>query len=176
MVRLTPREKLLIVASAIFIAAWALFAFIVKPVTARMETLKRTIPQKQSEVAKLRARSAEYVLLRDSLANLQAKVASQDEGFELLPFLESVIGQCGLAEKVTKMKPYMVPLGSNYREIVVEMKLDNVTLSQLVDFLWKVESSKALVKAKSLHIKRNPTNPEQLDSTFEIHGAKLVQS
>jgi len=173
--RLTPREKLLVVASTVLVAGWALFAFTVKPVIARMETLKRTIPQKQSELAKLRARGAEYVLLRDSLANLQAKVASQDKEFELLPFLESLIGQSGLAEKVSKMKPYTVPLGSNYREIIVEIKLDNVTLSQLVDFLWKVESSRALVKAKSLHIKKNPTNPDKLDSTFEIHGAKLVQ-
>lgn len=173
-VRLTPREKLLIVASAVLVAVWALFAFTVKPVIARMETLRRTIPEKQSELAKLRARSAEYVLLREHLANLQAKVALQDEGFELLPFLESLIGQCGLAEKVTKMKPYTVPLGSNYRQTIVEIKLDNVTLSQLVDFLWKVESSKALVKAKSLHIKKNPTNRDLLDSTFEIHGAKLA--
>jgi len=175
-VRLMRREKLLIVVSAVLIAAWVLSTFTVKPIIARMETLKRTIPEKQSELVRLRARITEYVLLRDSLANLQAKVASQDEGFELLPFLESLIGQSGLAEKVSKMKPYVVPLGSNYREIIVEMELDNVTLSQLVDFLCKVESSKALVKAKSLHIKKNPTNPDHLDSTFEIHGAKLVQS
>jgi type II secretory pathway component PulM len=174
--RLTRREKLLIVASAIFIALWALFAFTVKPALARMETLKRTIPEKQSELAKLRARSAEYALLADSLADLQAKVASQDEGFELLPFLELTLRDCGLAEKVAKMKPYTVPLGESFRETIVQIQLDNVTLSQLVDFIWKVESSKALVKAKSLHIKRNPTNPDQLDSTFEIHGAKLVAS
>jgi len=184
MISLTPRERLLIVASAVFIAVWALFAFTVKPALARMETLKRIIPQKQNELAKLRARSGEYILLRDSLSNLQTELASQDEGFELLPFLESTLRDCGLAEKVTKMKPYTVPLGSNYCETVVEIKLDNVTLAQLVDFLWKVESSgtalggnlKALVKAKTLHIKRNPTNPDQLDSTFEIHGAKLIQS
>jgi len=174
--RLTPREKLLIVASVVVAAVWILFAFTMKPVIARMETLKRTIPGKQSELAKLRARSADYVLLRDSLTNLQAKVASQDKEFELLPFLESLIGQSGLAEKVSKMKPYTVALGSNYREIIVEIKLDNVTLSQLVDFLCKVQSSNALVEAKTLHIKKNPTNPEHLDSTFEIHGARLVQN
>jgi hypothetical protein len=172
--RLTPREKLLIVASAVVAAVWILFAFTMKPVIARMETLKRTIPGKQSELAKLRARSAEYVLLRDSLANLQTKVASQDKGFELLPFLELLFGQCGLAEKVSKMKPYVLPLGSNYREIIVEINLDNVTLGQLVNFLCKVESSNVLVKAQSLHIKKNPTNPDQLDSTFQIHSVELV--
>jgi len=172
--RLTPREKLLIIASAVVAAIWILFAFTVKPVIARMETLERTIPQKQIEIAKLRDRSAEYVLLRDSLANLQAKVASQDKEFQLLPFLESLIGQCGLAEKVLKMKPYVIPLGSSYRQTIVEINLDNVTLSQLVNFLCKVESSKALVKAQSLHIKKNPTNPDQLDSTFQIYGVELV--
>jgi hypothetical protein len=172
--RLTPREKLLIVASAVVAAVWILFAFTMRPVIARMETLKRTIPQKQSELAKLRARSAECGLLRDGLANLQAKIASQDKEFELLPLLELLIGQCGLVEKISKMKPYVLPLGSNYRQTIVEINLDNVTLSQLVNLLYKVESSNALVKAQSLHIKKNPTNPDQLDSTFHIYGVEVV--
>jgi len=176
MIRLTRREKLLIIVSAVFITVWAIYAFAVKPVVARMETLERIIPQKQRELVMLRAKCEEYAMLHGSLDGLQARVASQKEGFELLPFLESLIHQCGLAENVVMMKPHTVLLESNYRETIVEIKLENLTLSQLVDFLGKVESSNVLVKTRTLHIKRNLTNRDLLDATLEVHSAKLIQS
>lgn len=176
MIRLAKREKLLAVASVIFVAIWALFAFAVKPAITRLETLSRVIPEKQDELKKLRAKSREYIFLRDGLGDLRARVASQGEGFELLPFLESLIQEGGLEKKVATMKQQLLQLEPNYAEIIVEIRLENLTLGQLVDFLWKVESSKVLAKVKSLHIKKSPTNADLLDSVVEIHNAKLTQS
>lgn len=176
MMRLTPREKLLAVVSAIFILAWLLFTFALKPAMARVKTLSRVIPQKQAELQRLRAKSTEYIFLRDSLDNLRMKVASQEKGFELLLFLESLIQQSGLEERVVSMKQQELPLDENYYESIVEIRLEGLTLRQQVDFLLKAESSRALARTKSLHIKRNPTNTDLLDSTVEIHTAKLTQS
>jgi len=61
-------------------------------------------------------------------------------------------------------------------ETIVEVKLENLTLKQLVDFLRKVESSRALARTKSLYIKKNLTNTEMLDSVIEIHNPKLIQT
>jgi general secretion pathway protein M len=176
MMRLTPREKLLALALAVFVAVWALFAFAVNPAVGRIEMLSRLIPEKQNELRKLTAMSKEYILLRESLDRLRAKVASQQNGFELLPFLETLVRESGLEKKVAAMKQQVVPLDSSYYETIVEVKLQNLTLSQLVDFLCKAESSPVLVKTKTLHIRRNVTNPDLLDSVVEIHSAKLTQS
>ena len=59
-------------------------------------------------------------------------------------------------------------------ETIVEVKLENLTLKQLVDFLWKVESSNILAGIKSLYIKKNLTNTEMFDSVIEIHYPKLI--
>ena len=176
MIRLTRREKLLAIALAIFAAGCLLFAFAIKPALARTKTLRRVISEKQDELGKLRATSNEYIFLRDSLDNVRAKVASQDKGFELLPFLESLIREHGLAKKVATMKQQILPLGTNQSETIVEVKLENLTLKQLVDFLRKVESSQPLAGTKSLYIKKNLTNTEMLDSVIEIHNPKLIQS
>ena len=61
-------------------------------------------------------------------------------------------------------------------ETIVEVKLENLTLKQLVDFLRKVESSQPLARIKSLYIKKNLTNTEMLDSVIEIHNPKIIQS
>lgn len=176
MIRLTRREKLLALALAIFAAGCLLFAFAIKPAMARTKTLHRVISEKQNELAKLRAGSKEYIFLRDSLENIRAKVASQDKGFELLPFLESLIREHGLAKNAATMKQQVLNLGTGCSETIVEAKLENLTLKQLVDFLRKVESSQVLVRIKSLYIKKNLTNTEMLDSVIEIHSPKLIQS
>lgn len=175
MIRLTRREKLLTAALAIFAVLWALFAFAVRPVVARVETLNRVTSEKQNELRKLRARSNEYIFLRDSIDNLHTKIASQDKSFELLPFLESLTRKCGLAANVAAMKQQVLPLEPSYRETIVTVQLENLTLKQLIDFLWKVESSEALAKIKSLYIKKNQTNENLLNSVVEIHNAKLTQ-
>jgi len=176
MIRLTRREKIYAVALSVLIATWLLYAFAVKPTAERIKTLNRIIPEKQQELRKLRAKSNEYIFLRDSLAELHAKVASQQSNFELLPFLESVIDQSGLNTKVATMTQQVYPLEPDYTETIVEIELENLTLRQLVDFLIKVESSDVLAKTKTLYIKVDPTNKDLIDSVVRIHNAKLAQN
>jgi Tfp pilus assembly protein PilO len=176
MMRLTPRERILLVASVAFLAVWAAFALAVRPAMTRIETLERIIPQKQSELATLRAKSEQYAILRSNLDDVRAKLTSQEAAFELLPFLESLIGRCGLTQNMVKMKPHTVPLGSDYRETIVEIKLENLALAQLVNFLSKVKSATALVRTRTLHIKKSPTKTDLLDCTIEVHNAQLIQS
>jgi len=176
MIRLTRREKLSAVALAILVGGLVLFTFAVKPAIERTKTLRRVISEKQDELQKLRSRSNEYIFLRDSLDNLRTKAASQEEGFELLPFLESLIREHGLAKKVATMKQQILQLGPSHSETIVEVRLENLTLRQLVDFIRKVESSKVLARIKSLYIKKNLTNTDLLDSVVEIHNPKLTQT
>lgn len=176
MMRLTQREKLLAVASVVFVAVWGLFAFAVRPTIERAETLKRVIPERQSELETFRTKASEYIAMSDGLEALHTKIASQEKTFELLPFLESLIRECGLAKKVATMKQQVSQLESNHCETIVEIELQNLTLSQLVNFLWQVESSKVLARTKSLYIKKNLANTDLLDSLIEVHNLKLVQN
>jgi hypothetical protein len=175
MIRLTRREKLLAGGLIFFTGAWLLFTAGVKPALDRIETLKRVIAEKQQELEKIRADSKEYIFLRDSLNNLRKKIASQDEVFELLPFLESLLEKCGLTENISTMKQQESPIDTNYAETVVEIRLENLSLNQLVDLLYRIESSQVLAGIKSLYIKKNAIDENLLDSVIEINNAKPTQ-
>ena len=176
MIRLTRREKILAGGLVVFAAAWSVFAVGVRPALARVETLNRVIFQKQQELEKVRAKTKEYIFLRDSLDNLRTKIASQQRTFELLPFLESLIEECGLSKKVSSMNQHVLEIDSDYSETIVEIRLENLSLGNLVDFLCRVESSHALARTKSLYIRKDATNKDLLDSVIEIRNAKLSQS
>jgi general secretion pathway protein M len=170
MIRLTRREKLLAGGLVFFTGVWSLFTAGVKPALARIETLNRVISEKQQELEKLRAGSKEYIFLRDSLNNLHMKIASQNEIFELLPFLESLVEECGLTENIAIMKQQESPIDTNYSETIVEIRLENLSLNRLVDLLYKIESSQVLAGIKSLHIKKNATDKNSLDTVIEINN------
>jgi hypothetical protein len=183
MIRLTKREKLLLYVSLIFIVGGCLFSFFIRPAIARIETLSRVIPEKQAELQQLRAKSRQYILLRDSLEDWQKRIASQEQKAELLPFLESLIRQCGLEKKVVTMKQQTYPVDDSYYEIVVLTKFENLTIRQLIDFLQKVDdlaqnqaASSVWAKVKSLHISKNPVNPDLLDSTIEVYAPRFFLS
>ena len=174
--RLTQREYWLAAGLVALVAAWAFYTVGVGPALERIETLNRVIPEKQNELEKLRTKTGEYIALHDSIEDLRTKIASQDETFELLPYAESLVQECGLTKNLVTMKQQASQLENNYHETIVEIVLENLTLRQLFDFLQKIKSSKVLARTKTLHIKRNPTNTDLLDSVIEIRNLKLTQS
>jgi hypothetical protein len=174
--RLTRREHWLGACLVIFVMLWALFALGVRPALERIETLNRVIPEKQSELERLRIEAAEYVALHDRLSGLRTKIASQEETFELVPFAESLVQECGLTEHVVTMKQQVSQLEANYHETVVEIQMESLTLRQLLEFLLKLQSSKVLANTKRLYIKKNLTNTDLLDSIVEIRNLKPTES
>lgn len=174
--RLTRREYWLAAGLVAFIAAWAFYAIGVGPALERIETLNRVIPEMQNDLEKLRTKAGEYTTLNDSIEDLRTKIASQEETFELLPYAESLVQECGLTKNLVTMKQQTSQLETNCHETVVEVQMENLTLRQIFDFLQKIQSSKVLARTKTLYIKKNLKNADLLDSVIEIRNLKLTQS
>jgi len=174
MVQLTHRQRWFIVALTVLVSAWALFVLGIRPAGERIHTLNRVIPQKQKTLEQLRTKTAHYLTLQARLSNLKRQEAALDQkGFELPAFLESITTQLHLAEKVAAMKQELLQPDSDYCETVVEVKLENITLKQLVDFLLKIKSSNRFLRIKSLYTKKNTSNPDLLDTAIQVSALKL---
>jgi hypothetical protein len=176
MIRLTRRERLIAITSAAFIVAWIIFTFTIKPALARAQTLSRVIPEKQHELQKLHTKSREYIALRRGMQSIRKKVTTQNESLGLLPFLESLIQEHGLAEKVVTMKQRILELEPGYSDVVIELELENLTLSQLINLLQQIQTSNIMTQVENLHITKNRANSNLLNFSSEIHSPKFTQS
>ena len=181
MIRLTKREKHLAAALAVFFLGWSLFGLVIEPAKDRIATLKRVIPEKQAELDKLSAAAKEYKLLADGSRGLFSKAASpasDGQTLELLPFLESLVRQCGLEKNLAKMQSASggPPLAADYSQTIVEVELRALSMAHLVDFLQKVESSNVLARIANLHIKKSTAKKDSLDADIEIHNPKQAQT
>jgi general secretion pathway protein M len=55
-----------------------------------------------------------------------------------------------------------------YKETTVEIRIENVTLYELVNYLTMAENSQQPMRIKRLNIKTRYDNPKKLDSTVVI--------
>lgn len=176
MLHLTGRERTLAISMTAVVAAWAVYGFAVKPAQDRIRTLERVIPEKQSELAEVRAKSAEYTALREEFESIQARITRQDPAFELLPFLESLIEQHKLAGHVLTMRQDALQPQPGYTETSVTIDLRGVSLRQLVNFLDAVENSGVVAQIGSLHVQKNRSETTLLDSTLQICSPRLTHN
>lgn len=168
----THRERWLAIGLAVFITSWGLFTFGVTPAIERIETLGRIIPEKQTMLEELRKKSKQYLALRTGLDGLKKETASEEKVFEPLPFLESTIKESGMAKKTVSIKQDVLQLDSSYSEVIVEVKLEDITLKQIVEFLLKIKSANHSLWIKSLYVRKNAVNPNLLDTEIQISTLK----
>jgi type II secretory pathway component PulM len=175
MMRFTRRERALFFGLVLFVSAWSVFVFAVKPTVDRVETLGRVIPEKNKDLQQLRAKSAQYLALQARLDDLKRRAGLKETGFEPLSFLESTTRECGLTEKVTAMKQEVSQLDSNYCETVVQIEMKDLTFKQMVDFLLKINSSNHFLRIKSLYAKKNAGNQDLLDTVIRVSTVKASE-
>ena len=66
------------------------------------------------------------------------------------------------------MKPSEVADDGPFKEILIEMKLQGVTLKQLVQFLKRVESPENTVALKRISIQENKKEEQTLDVVLQV--------
>jgi general secretion pathway protein M len=73
------------------------------------------------------------------------------------------------------MKPTVSTPSEVYNEESVEVKMEGVTLEQLVRYLHQVENSPQLLKIKRLEIKPRFDNRQILTATFRVSAFTLKE-
>jgi len=176
MMRLTSRERWLAGGLAAVITAVAFAAFCVAPAVERINTLNRVLPEKRKMLGDLKAKSGEYLALRAGLDNLEKQSAPGGKEFELPAFLESTTNELGMAQKVAQMKRQTLQLDQKCAEVIVEIKLENIMLKQLVELLLKTKSSGRFLQLKNLYIEKSGTDPTLLDAVVQISALTMSKT
>ena len=106
--------------------------------------------------------------LKENSVDIGKALARRPGGFTLFSFLEKQAGRSGVKPNIKYMKPSTSINRESYSESSVEMKLENVTLEQLVEYLYLVESPENLVGIKRISIKQSRGSPEYLTVLMQL--------
>ncbi len=146
-----------------FIARLALFPYL----DARKK-LDRSIQANEKLLKEMVVLGSEYQVLHKGMEDIQKGILRRTPDFTLFSYLEKKAGDAGLRSNIKHMNPSRTPISGAYEEASVDIKLETITLGQLVKFLSNVESPEEVVRIKKLSVKKSPDNPEYLSVLVQV--------
>jgi general secretion pathway protein M len=84
------------------------------------------------------------------------------------------VGEAGIKDKITYMKPSSSVLkNSPYKTSIVEMKLQSVTLAELADYLYRVETSENFVSVKRISISKLGKQEASVNAVLQVETLEI---
>ena len=148
--RLNPREKVVVFAGLIVLVLLFVWFALLSPYFKTMNTLDRKIVAHQRSLVKVEEMRDKIIQLRQQLAD----VGSRKQGNRpLFSQVESLTEQTGVREQLLSMRPQPATIQGAFRQQLVEIRLEKISLSQLVKLLHAIEYRSGGVQVKSMRAK-----------------------
>ena len=174
--RLEKREKWILLFGIFFVTGFIVLQAIVLPYMEARKTMTRSLSRNESELVDIEILRQEYLDLKSRQGDIEKRLAERTPGFSLFSFLEEQAAATKVKNRVTYMKPTANEIDEGFNESIVEMKMERVTLDQLVAFLVKIESEEKIVSIQRISIQENGQEDGLLDSVLSIKTFELNKS
>jgi len=167
--RLTAREKAFLIPGIVALGLLLGNQFIAKPMRERLSTVTRVVESKDKTLRQLKEMGIELKTLRSEVIRIHREIEAQPDKGRVLALLERIQEEQGLSSHVIHMRPSGAALGKRYEETTIEIKLDAVTLEQLLGFLEKLADLNLAIGVKWLEIKHTTdTSGSLLEATLKV--------
>ncbi len=167
------RERVVLGVGALIVLALAAYAFVVDPLIARSARLDRRTVQRQDDLGRVTRLAAQYRSAADRVAGLDQRVSAPGS-FPLLSFLEETASAQQMRNRLTSIRPQPVQTLAPYREITAEVKLESITLAQVVAYLDALDRAPQRVRVKLLRLKTRYADPKLLDGSLLVSTYERV--
>ena len=166
--RLQKREKRVLLAGGLFVAFFLIFQLVVSPYIKAREHLGASLRKNEKELVDIQLLRQDYLELQSRQNDIRERLGKRPAGFSLFSFLEEQTDAINIKDRVTYMKPSKNEVDGGLTESIVEMKVEEISLKQLVDFLVLIESKEKVVAVQRISVQKNSQNAEFLDSVVRI--------
>jgi general secretion pathway protein M len=167
--KLSKRERAAIWMGVAFICLFILLRLAVFPFMDQRERLTRTLKANIKNLEEMRILKSEYEALNRRTDTSKFRFEKRSKGFTLFSFLDMLAGEVGIKENIAYMKPSTtVQKESAYKISLVEMKLTGITMEQMTQYLYKIETSKNMVSIKRLSLTKPDETQQRLNAVVQV--------
>ncbi len=166
--RLAKREQIMVGSLIAGIAALLFFSLVFSPLLDSRQRLQKSLLKKQIELQDIRALQQEYRSLRQQSGNIQQSLTKRPDSFTLFSFIEQQATRAGIKQQINYLKPSEVESDGPLRESRVDMKLQKISLKNLVDFLKVVESTENVVSVSRISIQEHGKEQGSLNAVIQL--------
>ncbi len=166
--RLDKREQIMVGGLIIFLLIMFIIYFMFAPLLASRQRLQNSIEKKQTELQEIQQLEKEYQVLQLHSGDIQERLKKRPATFTLFSFVEKQATVAGIKEKINYIKPSTVEGDGPLQESRVDMKLQQITLENLVNFLKDIESFTQVVSVSRISIQEYGKEEGYLNAVIQI--------
>jgi general secretion pathway protein M len=174
LMKLSKRERVAIGAAICFIGIFVVFSLAVFPFLDQKERLERSLAADMTSLEEMRTLKAEYEALKKRANVSKVRFERRSKGFTLFSFLDRLAGEVGIKENIAYMKPSStVQKEGAYKVSLVEMKLTGVTMEQMTQYLYKIETSRNMVSIKRISLTKPDDTQQRLNAVLQVQTLEV---
>ena len=164
----SQRERIIVAAGGALIGAALAFVIIIDPLMTSIDRLDRQARRKAKDSQELALVAQEYVVKQARMTKLEQRMPSPPAQFSLLAFMEEATTTAQIRDRIVGMQPQAPIVVQGYQETAVDLRLDGVSLPQILALLVAIEQAPYDVQVHHLQMKPKYDNPVNLDATLRI--------
>ena len=166
--RMAKREQIMVGSLIAGVALLLFFSLVYSPLLESRQRLQKSVVKKQMELQEIHALRKEYQSLQDQSGDIQLLLAQRPKSFTLFSFIEQQATLAGIRQQISYIKPGDVESDGPLHESRVDMKLQRITLENLVNFLKGVESPENIAFVSRISIQEHGKGQGYLNAVIQI--------
>lgn len=172
--KLDKRERLLVQLAGVVTAGFLAYNLIYLPIVSYQAGLEDEIVARQRDLTEVRQMVVTYQRLKTELATLEKNTAPPARDFSLSSMLSSALNGAVGTDKIGGISTQPDrPVSDQFTQYSAVLKLNAISLKELVDVLFQIKSLKVPVVVSNLSVrKHSPDNPHayDVDMTCSVLG------
>ncbi|HUY27951.1 MAG TPA: type II secretion system protein GspM [Candidatus Binataceae bacterium] len=162
--KLESRERILVQIGAALAAIFLLYNLIYSPIVDLSIGLDQEIVAREHDLTNVRRLAANYAAVKTDLESAEHSTVPQSKDFSLFSVVESAFTKSVGHDKIASITPADdKKLADGLVQYRVQLKLENVSLAQIVDALYSVRTLPVPVGIENLRVQRRSQNTHAYD-------------
>jgi Type II secretion system (T2SS), protein M len=161
--KLEPRERTLVQILGAVLAVFLGYHLIFAPIQDAVSALGDRIQQRQRDAVEVAHMMRTYRQLHADLDTMRTRTVSASGNFSLFSAVEQALSRAPGKDKIGSITPTDKKIPGELTEYTVDVKLNGLTLAQIVDTLYGLGTLNVPVTVSSLHLARRTQDTHTFD-------------
>jgi len=158
-----PREKVLLRVLGAILAVLLLYSLIYSPIVGLRESLADRVASRRRDLIELRGLMRTYDRLQRELAQAQQRTVPDNANFSLFSVIEQTLTKSVGRDRIGSITPTDRPVTGGFHQYNVDIKLNGISLAQVVDTLYGVQSLGMPITVSNLQLHQHANDSHTYD-------------
>jgi general secretion pathway protein M len=164
---LDSRQRYIAGFGIVFVFAVLAWVFVASPLWEAKAKMKKSISSNSRKLAEMVIMDEAFAGQEAQILKIKTVLASRRD-FTLFSYLEKKALAARVKGSIRQMNSMQGTKSASFEESLIDMKLDRLTIRQLMEFLYQVESPDEMVKIKRITIDKMKESPEYISAQILV--------